>query len=103
MPELGSPHPTFAPQVEKLDLEGVEENIKNAGLAEDEELPLKLAAGGILDVPAIQIKDVGFGYGDPAEDGWSPLFTNAEIGIGVSTRLVRQFQQDFAGGGRAGK
>ena len=38
-------------KVEKLDLETAEENEKFAGLVEDQELPLSLEAGGVLNQP----------------------------------------------------
>jgi len=45
---------------------GAGEEIENdlADLNEDEELPLRLSAGGLLDRPAMQLKGVGFSY-DP--------------------------------------
>jgi ATP-binding cassette subfamily F protein 3 len=54
---------------------GTGEEIENdlADLNEDEELPLRLSAGGLLDRPAMQLKGVGFGY-DPKG---IPLFKGA--------------------------
>eukprot|EP00729_Bicosta_minor_P013745 gene13745-25752_t len=69
--------------VEKLELEAEAEAEKYAGLAEDEELPLRLQDGGLLDQPALQVKEVAFAY-----PGGPELFSNVEIGVAVDTRLV---------------
>lgn len=71
-------------QIEKSDIEAEEEADQLAALNEDEELPLKLCAGGQLTKNAVQFKNAGYGY--PSMD--KALFTGAEFSIDGKSRIV---------------
>jgi ATP-binding cassette subfamily F protein 3 len=70
-------------QIERSDLEKEREDDELAALNEDEELPLKLCAGGQLNKPAVMIKGVRFNY-----PGGKTLFSDVEMRI-EATRQSR--------------
>jgi len=73
-------------ELHKLETEGEETAEELADLQEDEELPLRLEAGGLLDKPAIQMQGVGFTY---SAGGQGPmLFQGAELNINSKSRVV---------------
>jgi ATP-binding cassette subfamily F protein 3 len=63
-------------QIARSDEEKAIEDDLLAALNEDEELPLKLCAGGQLDKPAVMIKDVSFNY-----PGGKTLFSDVEMRV----------------------
>ncbi|KAK3285596.1 hypothetical protein CYMTET_6805 [Cymbomonas tetramitiformis] len=69
-------------QLDKLDQETEAETEELAALEEDEELPLSLQAGGLLDKPVAQLKEVGFGY-----KGGELLFKGVEFSIDTNSRI----------------
>jgi len=70
-------------QLEKLETKQEEDAEEMAALQEDQDLPLTLHAGGTLDVPAIQLRGVSFGY-----PGQSTLFSGAEFTVDGKSRIV---------------
>eukprot|EP00930_Biecheleria_cincta_P019325 TRINITY_DN14776_c0_g1_i2.p1 TRINITY_DN14776_c0_g1~~TRINITY_DN14776_c0_g1_i2.p1 ORF type:complete len:729 (+),score=166.40 TRINITY_DN14776_c0_g1_i2:30-2216(+) len=71
-------------QLEKLEVKQDEEADELAALQEDADLPLKLHAGGRLDQPAVQLRDVAFNYPGMSK----PLFTGAEFTVDAKSRIV---------------
>ena len=53
-------------------------------MQEDEELPLTIHAGGVLDAPPLMLSDLAFAYPGMA----APLFEHVELCIDRSSRLV---------------
>mmetsp|Transcript_1826 Transcript_1826/g.4755 ORF Transcript_1826/g.4755 Transcript_1826/m.4755 type:complete len:654 (+) Transcript_1826:192-2153(+) len=70
-------------EMAKLDLEAENEAEELAALNEDEELPLNLEAGGLLDKSALALCDVGFQY--PGTD--EVLFTGADFTLDSKSRV----------------
>lgn len=66
-----------------VDLEAENEAEELAALNEDEELPLNLEAGGLLDKSALALCDVGFQY--PGTD--EVLFTGADFTLDRCVRI----------------
>ena len=71
-------------QIARSDEEKEKEDEELAALNEDEELPLKLCAGGQLTKNVVQFKDAGYMYPKMSE----PLFTGAEFSIDGKSRIV---------------
>jgi ATP-binding cassette subfamily F protein 3 len=71
-------------QIARSDEEKRIEDEELKALNEDEELPLKLCAGGALEKAVAQLKGVAFGY-DAARP---PLFQNVEMRIDGESRVV---------------
>ena len=71
-------------QLAKLQEEHDIESLELAALQEDEELSLKLMAGGAMDQPPIQVRNVSFGYPGTGRI----LFEGAELGVDGGSRLV---------------
>lgn len=71
-------------QLEKAEIKQAGEAEELAALQEDTDLPLQMLAGGKLDGPAIQLRDVAFGY--PGSK--IPLFKGAEFTIDAKSRIV---------------
>ena len=71
-------------QLAKLQAEQDEEGLELAALQEDEELSLKMMAGGSLDQTLINISNVSFGYPGTGRT----LFAGAEFGVHGGSRIV---------------
>lgn len=70
-------------EIAKMDEEAEAEAHELAALNEDEELPLTLEAGGLLDKAAMQLCEVGFQY--PGSD--ELLFTGADFTLDSKSRV----------------
>jgi len=70
-------------ELKKVELEGEGIAFDLADLEEDEELSLRLEAGGVLPKPPIMIKNVGFAY----SKGGELLFTGAEFSVDQRARI----------------
>jgi ATP-binding cassette, subfamily F, member 3 len=71
-------------QLAKMVEEHEAESLELAALQEDEELSLRLMAGGMLDQAPIQVVDVSFGYPGTGRT----LFEGAEFGVHGGSRIV---------------
>merc|ERR1719265_2055476 len=71
-------------QMEKNEATMAEEAEEMAALNEDHDLPLTILAGGVLDAPAVVLKNLGFGYPGSV----APLFKGAEFSIDGQSRIV---------------
>jgi len=72
-------------QVDKLKLEEEAELEHNADLQEDEELPLRLLAGGRLQKPVVSISGVGFRY--PTTPGKKMLLSGVDMCVTGDSRI----------------
>eukprot|EP00929_Paragymnodinium_shiwhaense_P005165 TRINITY_DN10675_c0_g1_i1.p1 TRINITY_DN10675_c0_g1~~TRINITY_DN10675_c0_g1_i1.p1 ORF type:complete len:731 (+),score=197.83 TRINITY_DN10675_c0_g1_i1:113-2305(+) len=71
-------------QLEKLETKQEDDANELAALQEDNDLPLKLLAGGALDKAIVRLRAVGFGYPSMSK----PLFTGAEFTVDAKSRIV---------------
>jgi len=71
-------------QLEKAEAKQAEEAEELAALNEDTDLPLQMLAGGKLDGPAIQLRNLAFGYPGSSK----PLFQGAEFTVDAKSRIV---------------
>ncbi|KAJ1455869.1 P-loop containing nucleoside triphosphate hydrolase protein [Pelagophyceae sp. CCMP2097] len=70
-------------QADKLATAGEDEDSDLAALEEDQELPMKLKAGGLIDGNIVSLVDVGFAY-----PGQCTLFEKCDLGITSRSRVV---------------
>mmetsp|Transcript_8463 Transcript_8463/g.31261 ORF Transcript_8463/g.31261 Transcript_8463/m.31261 type:complete len:272 (+) Transcript_8463:1577-2392(+) len=72
-------------EIKKMDADKEQAEFEWAALKEDEELPLTLEAGGLLEKSAVQLKDVGFTYPNSPPDHL--LLRQIEFSVDSSSRI----------------